>query len=262
MYCTLADVKNYLSIPTATTTDDDLLDRVIAAAHQRINDYTKRRFEAVSDSVRYYDAIEDTEGRTLELGYDISHITAITNQNGQAVAATEYTTDPRNTTPWRRIRLLSSGSTTWGFTTAPEDAITVTGRWATMERLAVSAVARASNIVTATMSDTTGLTVGASIQLVGVTGFSGSFVVSTVTATGITWAQTGSDTTGGAGIILLIPPSIRQACIRLASWLYKQKDNQSGDVDRPLLAGDGTVIMPTTLPADVQALLREWIHKL
>jgi hypothetical protein len=51
-----------------------------------------------------------------------------------------------------------------------------------------------------------------------------------------------------------------QACRRLAAFLYRQKDTQAGDTDRPILAGDGSVIMPTTLPQDVEMLLQPYMR--
>jgi len=53
------------------------------------------------------------------------------------------------------------------------------------------------------------------------------------------------------------PADIEQACIRLASWFYRQKDNTS-DTDRPLLAGDGTIVMPQSMPNDVAAILKPY----
>jgi len=50
------------------------------------------------------------------------------------------------------------------------------------------------------------------------------------------------------------PLDIQHACIRLAAFLYRQKDN-SADIDRPMITGDGVTIMPTNLPADVTRLL-------
>ena len=47
---------------------------------------------------------------------------------------------------------------------------------------------------------------------------------------------------------------ITHACIRLAAFLYRQKDT-SADIDRPMVTGDGITIMPSGLPADVQKLL-------
>lgn len=50
------------------------------------------------------------------------------------------------------------------------------------------------------------------------------------------------------------PDDIEQACLRLAAWLYRQKDNNA-DADRPLMTGDGVTIMPSKLPNDVVMLL-------
>lgn len=49
------------------------------------------------------------------------------------------------------------------------------------------------------------------------------------------------------------PAAVKQACIRLASYLYRQKDNGS-DLDRAVIAGNST-ILPAQLPADVTAFL-------
>ena len=50
------------------------------------------------------------------------------------------------------------------------------------------------------------------------------------------------------------PADVEQACLRLATVYYRQKDT-TADIERPLLAGDGTIVMPQTMPADVKALL-------
>lgn len=50
------------------------------------------------------------------------------------------------------------------------------------------------------------------------------------------------------------PSDIKQACVRLTTWLYRQKDT-TADVDRPLLAGDGTIVMPQSLPNDILAMI-------
>lgn len=49
------------------------------------------------------------------------------------------------------------------------------------------------------------------------------------------------------------PADIVHATIRLAAWLYRQRDN-SLDMDRPLLA-EGVVILPAQVPSDVTAIL-------
>jgi hypothetical protein len=50
------------------------------------------------------------------------------------------------------------------------------------------------------------------------------------------------------------PLDIQHACVRLAAFLYRQKDN-SADIDRPMITGDGVTIMPTNLPVDVTRIL-------
>ncbi len=69
-----------------------------------------------------------------------------------------------------------------------------------------------------------------------------------------------------AGIITVIgrwgwsvtpPADIVHACIRLAAYAYQQRASQA-DVDRPVVADGGLVVLPTKLPADVRALLARY----
>ena len=60
--------------------------------------------------------------------------------------------------------------------------------------------------------------------------------------------------TGKWAYSITAPADITHACIRLAAFMYRQKDSQS-DVDRPLITGDGVTILPSALPRDVQQLL-------
>ena len=75
------------------------------------------------------------------------------------------------------------------------------------------------------------------------------------------WAFTDGDSyvtvTGTWGYSATPPDDIVHACIRLAAFLYRQKDN-SGDIDRPLVTGDGVTIMPSALPSDVTNLLKRY----
>jgi hypothetical protein len=50
------------------------------------------------------------------------------------------------------------------------------------------------------------------------------------------------------------PNDIKHVCLRLTKWLEDQRKSNS-ETDRPLLAGEGSVIMPTRLPADVVSIL-------
>lgn len=62
--------------------------------------------------------------------------------------------------------------------------------------------------------------------------------------------------TGRCAYSVTPPPLIVHACVRLAAWLYRQKDDHKGEGDRPIVTGAfGTVILPSRLPADIQDLL-------
>lgn len=56
---------------------------------------------------------------------------------------------------------------------------------------------------------------------------------------------------------LTVPKTVKQAAIRLASWVYRQKDNAS-DVDRPILTGDGSVLMPSRFPNDIETWIESY----
>jgi hypothetical protein len=53
------------------------------------------------------------------------------------------------------------------------------------------------------------------------------------------------------------PPDITHACIRVASWIYRQKDSPSNS-DVMAVASAGVVISPAALPADVRAMLQPY----
>ena len=65
--------------------------------------------------------------------------------------------------------------------------------------------------------------------------------------------------TGRWAYCLAAPPDIVQATLRLAAWLYRQKDTATPGVDNPIFVGDGNVIMPANLPVDVKALISPYV---
>ena len=66
--------------------------------------------------------------------------------------------------------------------------------------------------------------------------------------------------TGKFAYSVSAPAPVQQATIRLAAWLYRQKDNTGNDA--PIIAGDVT-ILPARLPSDVYELLEsEYIRRL
>ena len=80
-----------------------------------------------------------------------------------------------------------------------------------------------------------------------------------------TWEFDDSDdevsVAGTWGYTATAPSDIEHACIRLISFLYRQKDT-SGDIDRAMITGDGVTIMPSALPKDVMSILNKYRRRI
>jgi hypothetical protein len=128
MYTTVTAVKSYLGI--STTTDDGLLATLIATAQQWIDSYTRRTFEASSDTTRYFDARTDLYGNELWLDADLCQVGTVTNGDGSVLGTADYVTEPRNTTPYYMLKVRSDSTAAWTYNDHYENSIAVTGRWA------------------------------------------------------------------------------------------------------------------------------------
>lgn len=63
--------------------------------------------------------------------------------------------------------------------------------------------------------------------------------------------------TGRWSYSVTAPDDIRHATVRLAAYLYRQKDNAAGDLDRTVIVG-GTTILPAVFPGDIDRMLRPY----
>ena len=181
-YTSVSKVKSYLGITGSG--DDDLLQTFIDSAAKFIESWTGRKFGVQADTTRTFDAIDDVDASMLWFDEDLCAITSVTNGDSIVVASNEYTTQPRNETPYYALRILTSSGKSWTYTEDHQDAISIVGRW---------------------------------------------------------------------GYSTDVPADVELACIRLAAYLYRQKDN-AGDLDRGIVAGNAT-ILPASLPADIRTLL-------
>lgn len=127
-YTTLENVKQTLGTTTVSAADDTFLSSLLAPASRYIDFFCNRRFVAIEET-RYFDAIEDTDGRLLIVDTDLVAVTAIINGDEQTIPDTDYVLEPRNHVPKYGIRLKSGTNHFWTFRNSPEEAIAVTGRW-------------------------------------------------------------------------------------------------------------------------------------
>lgn len=127
-YTDVPSVKLYLGI---TSSDEDVLLSILIARAQKLLEAELRRvFEASANTTRYFDAQRDVKGRSLWLDSDLCSIDNITNGDGNTIAGSEYVTEPRNGTPYYAITLKGSSTVSWTYSTDPENAIAVSGKWA------------------------------------------------------------------------------------------------------------------------------------
>lgn len=126
-YATVAELKTYLGISTAT--DDTLLADILTRTKAAIDAYTGRTFLVSADTTKYLDACKDVDGRTLLLRSDCCGVTTVTNGDTIVISSTYYVTEPRNQTPYYGLTLKSSSGYTWTWNDDPENAITILGKW-------------------------------------------------------------------------------------------------------------------------------------
>ncbi len=71
------------------------------------------------------------------------------------------------------------------------------------------------------------------------------------------WAGDEIAVTGRWGWSKTVPDDIKHACLRLAAYLYRQKDN-SGDLDRAVAIAGNATLLPARLPRDIEDILRPY----
>lgn len=130
-YLSVSEYKTYKGI---TNNDDDaLIDSLIDSAQLWLDKAAKRTLYASSDTTRYFDSYDDADGRVLYIDDDLCSITSVTI-DGTSLASTEYTTNPRNETPYYELIMKRNSDYSWtddndsGDYDA-EDAIAITGKW-------------------------------------------------------------------------------------------------------------------------------------
>lgn len=134
-YFTKEDVKELIG---KTGTDDDtFIDKLILQVTDEVNNRTGRLFEVASTAARFFDAIENVDGRLLLFNtWAADDPTLVTNGDGVVVAEDDYKLygDGRNNAvPFHSLELKSDSGLSWVFTEDKEEAIEVKAKWAYSE---------------------------------------------------------------------------------------------------------------------------------
>jgi hypothetical protein len=133
-YPDVAEIKAWIGIGAGTTTDDALLTvlRTQAIGYIEGPAGAGRTFYVAADTTRRFDAEKDVElsdRRTLYLWDDLAALTSVTNGDGESISLSDLVTEPRNTGPFYALTIKRSSSQVWTWDDAPENAISVTGKW-------------------------------------------------------------------------------------------------------------------------------------
>lgn len=138
LYVTAAEFKaEYKDIVGAA--DDAFIARALQAAQDAIETGRYgigRVVLADSDTTHYFDAdgpsVDSLDLWVSDIG-DLCSITTVTNGDSVVVTSGQYTTYPKtltNASPsYTRIRLLPNSGVTWTWSTDPENAISIVGKW-------------------------------------------------------------------------------------------------------------------------------------
>lgn len=272
-YATLDALRRTLGLTADQTGDDSLLRGALAAASRLIEAYTGRWFAPVIQTRRYC----LPEGGVLLLDGDLLALDTLTNGDGTVIPAGALHLHPAAGSVKASI-VLDRTQAAFVCVGDPVDAIQVTGvwgyhpDWATAWRDSGDAVADdplAADAVTVTVSDADGadaagesprfaagqlLTLDAEyLRVLAVDAETNTLSV----ARGVHGSTAAQHAEGSALAVYQPPADIVQVSLRVAAWLYRQKD--AGYVQ---VAGGlrGQMTVPPALPEDVQQILAPYVR--
>lgn len=272
LYATLADMRRYLALDGAQTGDDDLLLTLLSTASRLIDGYTARQFIPVQ-AVRTYTVRDAGE---LLLGADLLALASVTNGDGSAIALDAVHVQPAEAVTSSLV--LDRTRAAFTHKGDPVDALQVRGTWGYHPDWARAWADSGDTVQDAPLSASAATITVADADAALATGYGARFAVGQLlriadeylhvlavnTATNTLTVQRGANGTsaaehaqGSAIAVYAVPADIRGACLRLASWLYRQPD--TGFV-QPAGGLRGTLIVPPALPDDVRQILAPYVR--
>jgi hypothetical protein len=268
LYATLVDLRRQLGLTSSQTTDDDQLLDLLGAASRLIEGYTGRRFYPARQTRAY----SYRDPGVLLLRDDLLALHTLTNGDGSALESSVYHLHPPAESVKSSI-VLDRTQAAFTHDGDPVDALQVEGTWGYHPDWANAWADSGDSVQDNPLSsDSTALTVSDADAPLD-TGYGQRFavgqllriedeylhVVAINTTTDVLTVTRGANGTTAAShpqntqIDVYQPPAdVRQVCLRVAGWLYKQRD--AGFV-QAAGALRGQMVVPPALPADVEQVL-------
>ncbi len=262
MYATLDDLRRYVGLAVGQTADDGLLVSLLRAASRLIDSYTGRHFEPERRTRTY---TPDHPAR-LDLHADLLALHALTN--GEVIPLLAVQLGPANEAVKSSIDLQEAAFSyqaalvdgTWGFHP----------NWASAWADSADSVQDDPLLAGAgcvTVSDAGALVDGLArfqigqllqieseyLRVLAVDAESNSLTVER----GVNGTSAAEHALGTAILIYGPPDDVRLICLRVAAWLYRQKD--AGFL---VAAGGlrGQIVVPQALPPDVEQVLAPYVR--
>ncbi len=263
-YATLHQLRRYLGLRDGQAADDAMLRELLGAASRLIERYTGRRFYPLR-AMRRYDC---RQAFALLFAEDLLALHALTNGDGRAIDLVDAHLQPPSGPVYGGV-LLDKARVAFVYDDDPLEALAVDGTWgyhpdwASAWREAGATLADPLDAVATEVALDGSLAAFEPGQLarVGdeyllVDAFDAVSGAITVTR-GAHGTAAASHDVGSALAIYAPPPDVAQVCLRVAAWLYRQKD--AGWVQA---AGGlrGQVVVPPALPDDVALVLGPYVR--
>lgn len=264
-YATLHQLRRYLGLRDGQTADDALLSELLGAASRLIERFTGRRFYPVR-GVRRYDC---RQAFALLLNEDLLALHALTNGDGRAIDLADVHLQPPGGPPYGGL-FLDKTRVAFVYDDDPLEALAVDGTWGYHPDWANawrdSGAALADDPLDAAaetlhLSGSGALFEPGQLARIGdetLTVEACDAVAGTLTVTrGAHGTAPAMHPVGTALAIYAPPQDVVQVCLRVAAWLYRQKD--AGWVQT---AGGlrGQVVVPPALPDDVALVLGPYVR--
>lgn len=268
IYGTLSDLRRQLGLSSSQTADDDQLLDLLGAASRLIEGYTGRRFYPSRQTQPY----TYRDPGVLLLRDDLLVLCLLTNGDGTTLNSSVIHLHPPGL-PVKSSIVLDRTQAAFTHTGDPVDAIQVDGIWGyhpnwpnawadsgdSVQDNPLSSSAAALTVSNADAPLTTGygqrFAVGQLLRIedeyLHVLAINTTTNVLTVTR-GVNGTTAASHDQSTLIEVYQPPADIRQVCLRVAVWLYKQRD--AGFV-QAAGALRGQMVVPPALPADVEQVL-------